>query len=621
MPPFEFLGPYRIGETLGRGGMGTVYRAVHETTKEPVAVKLIAAHVADEMRFRRRFDKEIETLVRLRHEGIVRLIGYGEEQGQLFYSMELVEGESLQSRIKREKKIDWRATIDIAIEICAALKHAHDIGVIHRDLKPANIILTQNDNVKLVDFGIAKIFGDGEQTLFGSVLGTADYMAPEQITSSGITVRTDLYALGSLMYAMLTGRPPFRGKSTTEVMESLKHDRPVPLDIVNPELPEALTDLVHQLLEKDPADRPPTALAVMNRLKAMRAGLQRAQTLLLQESPTEVGHDSDVPSDTDPSGIKSGSELATNVTEDPTVIRRPAPGDSNAGESNAGESNARESSGGQASRDSFADDSSGGPTIPTEVSDTRKSKTVPPPRGDRQKPRHNGTHFQTVSDHALPAYNPFGANDGKSVWSHWMGVAAMVGVLLIGAAIIVYAMRPPTADQLYLAATKDEDAGARKSFINRFPEDPRVLEVRDLYMADYAGGVLKRLSAQDKFGLKPLLAAEEGFVAAMQGREQSPRESSERIQQWLNAFNNEANRSDPNLVPLIDIAEYEQARLARIDPSGALDSRVAELINQIEAAEQLDDRDEAIKRLRGIIETFEGQDWARPAVERARQAI
>ena len=144
-PPFEFLGPYRIGDVIGRGGMGTVYSAVHERSKEKVAVKLIAANVADEPRFRRRFNAEIKSLELLNHVGIVRIIGYGEEDSQLFYSMELVEGESLQARIRREKRLEWRPTIDIAIQVCAALKHAHDMGVIHRDLKPANLLLTSED--------------------------------------------------------------------------------------------------------------------------------------------------------------------------------------------------------------------------------------------------------------------------------------------------------------------------------------------------------------------------------------------------------------------------------------------------------------------------------------------
>ncbi|MGB1815662.1 MAG: serine/threonine protein kinase, partial [Rubripirellula sp.] len=287
-PPFEFLGPYRIGKPLGRGGMGTVFAAVHEKTKQPVAVKLISDNVADESKFRRRFDAEIKSLQCLSHSGIVRIYGFGEEEGHLFYSMELVRGESLQKVIKREKRLEWQTTIDIAIQICGALKHAHDIGVIHRDLKPANLVVDENWQVKLVDFGIAKIFGDSN-TVAGSLLGTADYMAPEQATSEGITQRTDLYALGSVMYAMLAGRAPFTGKTVTQVINALQRDRPVPVDLIRPDVPPELVELIDELLEKSPEDRPPTALAVMNRLKAMKAGLERIQTVASEGSPTEEG--------------------------------------------------------------------------------------------------------------------------------------------------------------------------------------------------------------------------------------------------------------------------------------------------------------------------------------------
>ncbi|MEM7315411.1 MAG: serine/threonine-protein kinase, partial [Planctomycetota bacterium] len=184
MKPPEYLGPYQVGDSLGRGGMGTVYKAKHAKSGDDVAVKLIAQHVSDEMKFRRRFHAEIETLKRLKHPNIVRLIGYGEEHGMLFYSMELVSGQTLQSIIRTEKRLAWMRTLDIAIQICSALKHAHDIGVIHRDLKPANLIIEQDDTVKLVDFGISKIFGH-DQTAAGSIMGTADYMAPEQATNSG----------------------------------------------------------------------------------------------------------------------------------------------------------------------------------------------------------------------------------------------------------------------------------------------------------------------------------------------------------------------------------------------------------------------------------------------------
>jgi serine/threonine-protein kinase len=143
--------------------MGNVYAAEHETSGEEVAVKLIASHVADEPKFRRRFEKEIHALKLLKHPGIVRIVGYGEQKGQLFYSMELVRGETLQSRIRREKRLDWKVAIDVAVQVCAALKHAHDIGIQHRDLKPANLMLTPDGDVKLVDFGIPKNFWDSTE--------------------------------------------------------------------------------------------------------------------------------------------------------------------------------------------------------------------------------------------------------------------------------------------------------------------------------------------------------------------------------------------------------------------------------------------------------------------------
>src|SRR5690606_33168336 len=220
-----------------------------------------------------RFSDEIRTLTRLKHRNIVTLIGQGEQCGQLFYSMELIDGESLQQKLRREKRLPWALVLDMAIDICAALKHAHDFGAIHRDLKPANLLIDQDGVVKLVDFGVAKLFGSHEQTAVGSILGTADYMAPEQAAGLPVTPRTDLYSLGNVLYACFTGRPPFANRSLTEVLEALKNEEPVRVDAIVPELPPEIAELVHDLLEKRPEDRPPTALAVMNRMKAIRAGL------------------------------------------------------------------------------------------------------------------------------------------------------------------------------------------------------------------------------------------------------------------------------------------------------------------------------------------------------------
>src|SRR6056297_2763570 len=340
MTDFETLGPYRVEAKLGQGGMGSVYRGVHIKTGQRVAIKVLASQMSEQPRFRRRFAGEIETLKKLRHPHIVRLIGHGEERGGLFYAMDLVEGPSLLEHLRKVKRLDWDTTIGFAIEICSALKHAHDFGVIHRDLKPANLLLEPEGGIKLTDFGIAKLFGATEHTAAGSVLGTADYMAPEQAVGGQVTPRTDLYALGSLMYACLAGRPPFGGRNLTQVVYGLKHETPAPLDLVLPDVPEELAELVHELLEKDPQQRPPTALVVSKRLQAMRAGLRhrgeqtemnlggptlpeppesavhtrlparqpRSQDMNVANLPTADDRDSDVPTGTP---VKLASTLAS----------------------------------------------------------------------------------------------------------------------------------------------------------------------------------------------------------------------------------------------------------------------------------------------------------------------
>jgi serine/threonine-protein kinase len=604
MPPFEFLGPYRIGKPLGKGGMGSVFAAVHEKTGEKVAVKLIAAHVADEARFRRRFDDEVKTLQQLRHKNIVRLIGFGEEEGQLFYSMELVEGETLQARIRREKKISWLPALNIAIEICAALKHAHDFGVIHRDLKPANLLLGSDNGVKLVDFGIAKIFGEGEQTLAGSVLGTADYMAPEQATGSGVTVRTDLYALGSVMYAMLTGRPPFRGKSVTEVIESLKRDRPVPLEMVDPYLPEEVVELVHQLLEKDPEARPPTALSVMNRLKAMRAGLQRDETVVGNRSATKVGiqkskvspsKDSlgpiDPDSATDDSDSKSSHRKRTVVTKggaDP--VRNVDPD---------------------------------GATVVSGV-DSRQTENPEESAADlaEQAQSETRTHFQTVSEsERRPGFFQSQESDNESVWVNHLAIAGMITVLLIAAGLFLYAMRAPSADQLYAAVVDQQDTRAMKSFIKLFPEDPRFSEVLNLHMNSRLDGQIRRLQTQQKLGVTPLDAYEESFLAAIDGRFQQPVEAIERLDQWLVVYNSPESELDDSLSTLIELARHEREQLRDRAPAIIIDPRAQEMITKIRSLANEHDTEFARAKLNGIVETFQTIDWAKPAVEDAKRQL
>lgn len=627
MPPDEYLGPYLIGELLGRGGMGNVYRGTHAKTGDRVAVKLIAAHVSDDPRFRRRFDREIRALKMLRHPGIVRIIGEGEDDhGRLFYSMELIEGETLQMRIRRLKKLPWQDVIDVGIEICSALKHAHDIGVTHRDLKPANLIFTSEGSVKLVDFGIPKVFGDhGDQTQAGSILGTPDYMAPEQAAGQPITPRTDIYSLGSVMYACLVGRAPFKGKNSTEVIEAVRRDRPIPLELVDPELPLELVELVHQMLEKDPDRRPPTALSVMNRLKSMRAGLQHQATVLLDDSATDIDGAGDHPlRSNDTLGSDAGTSGFDSAPVEQSLHRPDDSSDRTQLASSATEVTSKQS-------------------LNERTVSGKSAKTVKP---GELSPRTESTSSTAVS--AIDAVSPIDAaeessakrarfatvpdardsgrlfddppTDTSTSLRHSLTVATMVAAL-IGFAFLTYrSTRPANADQLYDAVVSANSLVSMESFLRRFPDDDRAEDVMAMWMQKRIVTTMRRLNAQKTIGLKPLSPAEEGFVAAMSERFTRPDEAAGRLSAWIDAFGLE-DPGNESVAELVELTRYERARLKSQSPSVAMDERAIVLINEIRSAMESLDQAAATKKLRGIVETFKDTAWAKPAVEEARRLL
>jgi serine/threonine-protein kinase len=265
----EQLGPYRIVGTLGRGGMGAVYHGIHVETDEPAAIKILAAALSEDADFRQRFEAEIETLKKLYHPNIVQLFGFGEQGDILFYAMEYVDGISLEDELRQGRVFGWREVAEIGVQTCRALRHAHDRGIIHRDIKPANLLLTKDGRIKLSDFGIARLFGNTRLTTAGSVLGTAEYMAPEQAEAKPVGPRTDLYSLGCVLYCLLARRPPFRAKSLIEMLDKHRLAQPEPVTRLAPETPVEFERLILQLLEKDPDKRIPSATLVARRIEAM----------------------------------------------------------------------------------------------------------------------------------------------------------------------------------------------------------------------------------------------------------------------------------------------------------------------------------------------------------------
>ena len=270
----ERIGPYIIEKKIGAGGMGNVYLGRHETTGQEAAVKELPASLAREEGFVLRFNREIEAIQKLKHPHIVTFFDSGADGDTYYYAMEYVDGETLNQRLRRDKRIPWREAVDIAIQICGALKAAHDAGVIHRDLKPSNLMITPAGQVKLTDFGVAQVFATTKLTVTGGVIGTAEYMSPEQAQGQRATKRSDLYSLGAVLYVMLTGRPPFTGSTAVEIIQKHRYGRFDRPKLYVPELPFWLDDLVAQLLEKDPEKRPPDAYVLSRTLREIVAKVE-----------------------------------------------------------------------------------------------------------------------------------------------------------------------------------------------------------------------------------------------------------------------------------------------------------------------------------------------------------
>jgi len=249
--------------------MGTVYEATDPATGRTVAIKTLPLHLANDDTIRRRFQSEIDALKRLRHPCIVPMLAWGEEEGLPFFVMDYVPGLTLEALLRSGKRFAWRDTVSIAQEIVRALKSAHDLGVVHRDLKPANLIFPPaaggGFHVKLADFGIAKLFGETGLTRSGGVVGTPEYMAPEQAASQHVDRRGDLYSLGLVMFAMLAGKPPFQG-AVAEVLESQRSREPPRITTLVDDVPKPLADLIERLLEKSPGRRPNNATIVARML-------------------------------------------------------------------------------------------------------------------------------------------------------------------------------------------------------------------------------------------------------------------------------------------------------------------------------------------------------------------
>jgi hypothetical protein len=248
-------GRYRIEERLASGGMGAVYRATDQKLDRPVALKILKEELAHDERFVERFRREAQAAGALSHPNVAAVYDLGIDGDRYFIVMELAQGRDLARLLREEGRLSPERAARLGVQIARALAHAHAAGVVHRDIKPANVIVDEGDRVKVTDFGIARAVGQSTLTVAGSVLGTAEYISPEQAEGRAVGPRADIYSFGVVLYEMLTGSVPFTGESALAVaMRHVREEMPRPSALAS-DIPSSLERVILRATEKDPSAR------------------------------------------------------------------------------------------------------------------------------------------------------------------------------------------------------------------------------------------------------------------------------------------------------------------------------------------------------------------------------
>jgi hypothetical protein len=290
------LAHYRVLRVLGAGGMGVVFHAEDTQLERPVALKAMRPAAAAAPSARERFLREARAAAAIEHDHIVPIYQVGEDRGVPYMAMQLLRGESLEDRARRANRLPAAEVLRVGREVAEGLAAAHARGLVHRDVKPANVWLTPEGRVKLLDFGLVRAAAarGPDLTLEGVVVGTPAYMAPEQASGGAVDARSDLFALGCVLYRLAAGDTPFRGEDPLATLVAVATREPRPLRELRPDFPPALSDLVTRLLAKDPAGRPQTAQAVVEAVREIESGEGATEAELPRPAPARRPPDPDV---------------------------------------------------------------------------------------------------------------------------------------------------------------------------------------------------------------------------------------------------------------------------------------------------------------------------------------
>jgi len=291
MPPTElergttFAERYEVIEELGKGGMGKVYKVFDKKIKEVVALKLVRPEISTDKKTIERFNNELRLARKISHRHVCRMYDLGEEGASHFITMEYVPGEDLKRFIKRSGQLTVGKAVSIAEQICEGLAEAHHLGVIHRDLKPQNIMIDSEGNTRIMDFGIARFLEGEGVTTQGVLIGTPDYMSPEQAEMEGVDQRSDIYALGVILFEMVTGRVPFEGKTPLSIAMKHKSEPPPDPRNLNVQVTDGLSQVILKCMEKEKHNRYQSAEELLADLKNIEEGLPTTEKIIPPAKP------------------------------------------------------------------------------------------------------------------------------------------------------------------------------------------------------------------------------------------------------------------------------------------------------------------------------------------------